>query len=91
MTFFGILNIGPLYPAEMSFNLQAVTVQTVTTTFLPTLGGKKETHFCRVLVDPFSKLQKMSSPMNKFCYDILRFITNLINHQLTWNFACEDI
>ena len=55
----------------MSFNLQAVTgwlsvpVQTVTTTFLPTLGGKKETHFRRVLVDQFSKFQKMSSPMNQ--------------------------
>ena len=54
----------------MSFNLQAVTgwlsvpVQTVATTFLPTLGGKKETHFRRVLVDQFSKFQKMSSLMN---------------------------
>ena len=80
-------------PQEMTFNLQAFTgwlsvpVQTVTTTFLPTLGGKKETHFRRVLVDQFSKFQKMSSCMNpqnqllseqNFFGDIFRFITHLI-------------
>ena len=51
----------------MSFNIQAVTgrlsvpVQTVATTFLPTLGGKKETHFLKVLMDQFSKSKKISN------------------------------
>ena len=54
----------------MSFNLQAVKgwlsvpVQTVATTFLPTLGGKKETLFLRVLMDQFSKFQKISYTMD---------------------------
>ena len=83
----------------MSFNLQAVTgwlsvpVQTVTTTFLPTLGGKKETHFRRVLVDQFSKFQKMSSPMNPqnqlLSEQIFQLQKRLYNHQCL--FICLSV
>ena len=66
MTFFGILKIDPLEPCGNEFQSTGSHRLTVCTstdsynTFLPTLGGKKETHFHRVLVDQFLKFQKKS-------------------------------
>ena len=58
--FFEIFQIGPLvtygieFPSTGNYRLTVCTMSTVSTTFLPTLGGKKEMLFWGYAVDQFS-------------------------------------